>query len=106
MLYMRLTLVLIIADIREELKGQDLSFVEIAKLVGERWQVLDSGIREALEKRAATAKEKYYVHMAAYEKTPQYQVYQQYLADFDAKYAKPRTGTIQYWPYDDISNLV
>jgi hypothetical protein len=41
MLYMRLTLVLIIADIREELKGQDLSFVEIAKLVGERWQVLE-----------------------------------------------------------------
>jgi hypothetical protein len=103
---MRLARVLIIADIREELKGQDLSFVEIAKLVGERWQVLDSSIREAFEKQAATAKVKYYAQMAEYKKTPRYQEYQQYLADFHAKYTEPRTGTIQYWPYDDISNLV
>jgi len=103
---MRLTPVLIIADIRQEVKGQDLSFVEIAKLVGERWQVFDPAIREAVEKDAATAKAKYYEEMAEYKKRPQYQEYQQYLADFEAKYAKPRTGTSQHWLYDALSNLV
>jgi len=77
-------------QIREELKGQDLSFTEIAKLVGERWQVLDPGVREAFEKQAASAKEKYYAQMAEYKKTTQYQEYQQYLADFKAKHATPR----------------
>ncbi|KIW01710.1 uncharacterized protein PV09_06887 [Verruconis gallopava] len=78
-------------QVREELKGQELSFTEIAKLVGERWQVLDPAIREAFEKQAASAKEKYYAQMAEYKKTPQYQEYQRYLADFKAKHATPRT---------------
>jgi hypothetical protein len=82
-----------VAEIREELKGQDLSFTEIAKLVGERWQVLDPPIREAFEKQAATAKETYYAQMAEYKKTARYQEYQQYLADFKAKHAAPRIGT-------------
>ena len=81
-------------EIREELKGQDLSFTEIAKLVGERWQVLDPGVREAFEKQAASAKEKYYAQMAEYKKTTQYQEYQQYLADFKAKHATPRAGEL------------
>jgi hypothetical protein len=74
------------------LKGQDLSFTEIAKLVGERWQVLEPNIREAFEKQASSAKEKYYAQMAEYKKTPQYQEYQHYLADFKAKHSTPRSG--------------
>jgi hypothetical protein len=83
-----------LTEVREELKGQELSFTEIAKLVGERWQVLDPAIREAFEKQAASAKERYYAQMAEYKKTPQYQEYQLYLADFKAKHATPRTGMI------------
>ena len=85
---------LMAAEIREELKGQELSFTEIAKLVGERWQVLNPEIREAYEEQASSAKEKYYAQMAEYKKTAQYQEYQQYLADFKAKHAAPRSGML------------
>lgn len=76
--------------VREELRGQDLSFTEIAKLVGERWQVLAPDLRESCERQAAGAKEKYYAEMADYKKTSQYAQYQEYLADFKAKHAAPR----------------
>jgi len=78
-------------QVRIELKGHDLSFTEIAKLVGERWQVLDPAVREACEKQAASAKEKYYAQMSKYKKTQRYQDYQQYLTDFKVKHATPRT---------------
>jgi hypothetical protein len=77
-------------QVREELRGQDLSFTEIAKLVGERWQVLSPEIRDTCERQASTAKEKYYNELSEYKKTPQYAQYQQYLADFKTKHATPR----------------
>jgi hypothetical protein len=79
-------------EVREELRGQDHSFTEIAKLVGERWQVLSPDIRDACERQAAAAKEKYYNELSEYKKTPQYSQYQQYLADFKLKHAAPRSG--------------
>lgn len=79
-------------EIREELKGQDLSFTEIAKLVGERWQVLAPELRDKCEHQAATAKEKYYNELNNYKKTLQYSQYQGYLAEFKAKHATPRSG--------------
>jgi len=72
------------------LKGQDLSFTEIAKVVGERWQVLAPDAREACEQQASAAKEKYYSELAEYKKTPQYEAYQKYLEEFKAKHAVPR----------------
>ena len=74
------------------LKGQELSFTEIAKLVGERWQTLSPQSRETCEREAATAKEKYYAELADYKKTPAYARYQQYLADFKVKHSQPQTG--------------
>ncbi|KAK0612739.1 hypothetical protein DIS24_g11975 [Lasiodiplodia hormozganensis] len=71
---------------RESLKGQKLSFTEIAKLVGEQWQTLSPGAREACERQAAAAKEKYYTELAEYKKTPEYTQYQEYLAEFRAKH--------------------
>jgi len=79
-------------QVRELLKGQDLSFTEIAKVVGERWQVLPSPEREACERQANTAKERYYAELADYKKTPQYDAYQKYLEDFKAKHAAPTKG--------------
>ena len=79
-------------EVRETLKGQELSFTEIAKVVGERWQVLDADAREACERQANSAKEKYYAELAEYKKTPEYEAYQKYLEDFKAKHAAPPKG--------------
>ncbi|KAF3032873.1 hypothetical protein E8E12_003942 [Didymella heteroderae] len=76
-------------QVRELLKGQDLSFTEIAKVVGERWQVLPAEEREACERQANGAKEKYYAGLAEYKKTPQYEAYQKYLEEFRAKHNAP-----------------
>ncbi|KAJ4344777.1 uncharacterized protein N0V89_012521 [Didymosphaeria variabile] len=76
-------------QVRETLKGQDLSFTEIAKIVGERWQVLPADSREACERQANSAKEKYYAELAEYKKTSEYELYQKYLEEFKAKHAAP-----------------
>ncbi|RAR15905.1 high mobility group hmg1 hmg2 [Stemphylium lycopersici] len=79
-------------QVRESLKGQDLSFTEIAKVVGEKWQVLPVEEREGCERQANGAKEKYYAELAEYKKTPQYEAYQKYLEDFKAKHSVPTKG--------------
>ena len=79
---------------RETLKGQELSFTEIAKIVGERWQVLPANAREACERQANAAKEKYDAELAEYKKTPQYHTYQKYLAEFKAKHAAAPKGCL------------
>jgi hypothetical protein len=79
-------------EIREELRGQDLSFTEIAKVVGERWQILPADVREACEQQANAAKEKYYAELGEYKKTPEYALYQEYLAEFKAKHGGTRVG--------------
>jgi len=76
-------------QVRELLKGQDLSFTEIAKVVGERWQVLPAEEREACERQANSAKERYYAGLAEYKKTQQYEAYQKYLEEFRAKHNAP-----------------
>ncbi|KAF2134041.1 hypothetical protein P153DRAFT_103703 [Dothidotthia symphoricarpi CBS 119687] len=79
-------------QVRESLKGQDLSFTEIAKVVGEKWQILPVEERESCERQANSAKEKYYAGLAEYKKTSQFAIYQQYLEDFKAKHAGPTKG--------------
>ncbi|KAF1838608.1 hypothetical protein BDW02DRAFT_362651 [Decorospora gaudefroyi] len=76
-------------QVRESLKGQELSFTEIAKVVGERWQVLPADERESCERQANGAKEKYYAELAEYKKTPHFDAYQKYLEDFRAKHSVP-----------------
>jgi 16S rRNA U1498 N3-methylase RsmE len=63
-----------------------MSFTEIAKVVGERWQVLAPEAREQCERQANVAKERYYAEMAEYKKTPEYEAYQKYLEEFKAKH--------------------
>lgn len=70
---------------RDRLKGNELSFTDMAKLVGERWQLLPIETREQYESQATAAKEKYNVQMAEYKKTAEYESYQEYLADFKAR---------------------
>ncbi|KAK3395850.1 hypothetical protein B0T20DRAFT_487401 [Sordaria brevicollis] len=74
---------------REDLKGRNLSFTEIAKLVGENWQNLTPAEKEPYESKAQAYKEKYHAELAEYKKTTEYQKYMQYLADFKAKHSLP-----------------
>jgi hypothetical protein len=84
------------AEMREELKGQNLSFTEMAKLVGENWQNLTAAEKEPYESQAQAIKERYLAELAEYKKTPQYRQYQEYLREFRAKYPSPSQGWS--WP--------
>ncbi|ORY65917.1 high mobility group box domain-containing protein, partial [Pseudomassariella vexata] len=67
---------------REDLKDQNLSFTEIAKLVGENWQNLNRAEKAPYETQAQEAKEKYNRDMAAYKQTDDYKNYCDYLQEF------------------------
>ncbi|KAJ9619414.1 uncharacterized protein PV06_04154 [Exophiala oligosperma] len=75
--------------VREEVKDQNLSFTQIAKLVGDRWQKLDPGGKEPFEAQANAAKERYNIQLSTYRKTDAYKEYMQYLADFKSKHGQP-----------------
>lgn len=77
---------------REDLKSQNLTFTEIAKLVGENWQSLAPTERETYESQANAAKEKYHRDLAEYKKTPEYRKYAHYLQEFKDKQAKQNQG--------------
>lgn len=61
-------------------------------MVGEKWQVVPADEREACERQASSAKEKYYTELAEYKKTTEFEVYQKYLEDFKSKHAAPTKG--------------
>lgn len=72
---------------REDLKDRNLTFTEIAKLVGDNWQNLSPGEKEPFETQAQKAKDKYTRALAEYKKTPEYRKYMVYLAEFKAKHS-------------------
>lgn len=82
-----------IPEMREDLKSQNLSFTEIAKLVGENWQSLGPAEKEVYESQANAAKEKYHRDLSAYKKTLDYRKYAQYLHDFKERQAKQTQGS-------------
>ncbi|KIW83074.1 hypothetical protein Z517_02317 [Fonsecaea pedrosoi CBS 271.37] len=75
--------------VREEVKDQNLSFTQIAKLVGDRWQKLDPTGKEPFEAQANAAKEKYNILLSAYRKTDEYRDYMAYLSEFKARHGQP-----------------
>ncbi|KAI0452753.1 hypothetical protein F5B21DRAFT_323299 [Xylaria acuta] len=72
---------------REDLKGQNLTFTEIAKLVGENWQNLGRTEKEPFERQANEAKEKYNHDLAEYKKTSECRKYNEYLREFRKRQA-------------------
>ncbi|OTA94427.1 hypothetical protein M434DRAFT_10689 [Hypoxylon sp. CO27-5] len=72
---------------REDLKGQNLTFTEIAKLVGENWQNLSREEKEPFERQAHEAKERYSRELADYKKTAEYRKYCDYLHEFRKRQA-------------------
>ncbi|KAF5584142.1 uncharacterized protein FSUBG_12889 [Fusarium subglutinans] len=81
---------------REDLKSQNLTFTEIAKLVGENWQNLNASEKEAYESQANADKEKYHRDLMEYKKTADYRKYMQYLHEFKEKQAKRTQAFIDY----------
>ncbi|KAF8247451.1 hypothetical protein K440DRAFT_643735 [Wilcoxina mikolae CBS 423.85] len=75
-------------SVRDELKGQNLSFTDIAKLVGERWKVLAPDKKEMYEYEASAAKDKFNTEFEEYKKTDKYREYAKYLAEFKSKLSK------------------
>ncbi|KAL1924862.1 uncharacterized protein VTP21DRAFT_4516 [Calcarisporiella thermophila] len=71
--------------VRDEIKDKNMSFTEIAKIVGEKWKNLDAREKEQLEADAARAKQEYHQAVADYEKTPEYRNYQHYINEFKNK---------------------
>lgn len=69
------------------MKGQNLTFTEIAKLVGENWQNLDRPEKEPYESQAQEAKERYSHDMNDYKKTAEYKKYSEYLQEFRKRQA-------------------
>ncbi|KAL8730451.1 MAG: hypothetical protein Q9166_004089 [cf. Caloplaca sp. 2 TL-2023] len=74
-------------EVRDELKSENLSFTDIAKRVGEKWQVLTPEEREPYEAKAGSAREGYLIELAQYKKSDHYKEYARYLAEFKAKHA-------------------
>ncbi|KAI1108403.1 hypothetical protein F5Y14DRAFT_457060 [Nemania sp. NC0429] len=72
---------------REDLKGQNLTFTEIAKLVGENWQNLGRAEKAPYERQANEAKEAYNHDLAEYKKTSECKKYNEYLREFRKRQA-------------------
>ncbi|KAK3693891.1 hypothetical protein B0T22DRAFT_55026 [Podospora appendiculata] len=72
---------------REDLKGRNLTFTEIAKLVGENWQSLSAVEKEPFESQAQAVKDKYQNDLVEYKKTDAYKKYMAYLQEFKVKHA-------------------
>ena len=77
---------------RDDLKGRNLTFTEIAKLVGENWQSLSPVEKEPFEKQALHAKERYSRDLTEYKTTSEYRAYTKYLHDFKQKQASQNQG--------------
>lgn len=91
---------------RENLKGQNLSFTEIAKLVGQNWQDLSAEEKASYESQAALAKQEYNRQLVDYKRTENYQDHLRYLAEFRAKHGAPSTeGKRARRDPDDVSTV-
>lgn len=74
-------------DVRERLKTDTLSFTEISRQVGLRWQSLNPQQKEKWRQEAAGPWDRYKADFAEYQRTDRYQEYLQYLSDFKAAQA-------------------
>jgi hypothetical protein len=82
------------AEMRDDLKGRQLTFTEIAKLVGENWQNLSASEKEPFESQAQVAKDRYNRDLGEYKKTSEFRKYSEYLQDFKEKHSVPKIGTV------------
>ncbi|ORE07369.1 HMG-box [Rhizopus microsporus var. microsporus] len=72
-------------DVRAELKQQNKSFTDLAKIIGDRWKSISPEEKEFYETNALKAREEYLKQIEEYQKTENYKKYQQYLSEFKAE---------------------
>ncbi|KAI8095811.1 high mobility group box domain-containing protein, partial [Thamnidium elegans] len=72
-------------DARAQLKDHNMSFVEIAKLVGDQWKNLNVNLKHQYERTAMRAKDEYIDALNAYRQTNEYKNYQTYLNNFKSE---------------------
>jgi hypothetical protein len=90
-----------------------LSFVDIAKEVGRRWQTLPAEQKRVWESEAARALQEYEVAMDEYKQTDAWRNYQAYLSEFKAqqaqaqatKHRRPGTSRIDSFLNTESSRL-
>jgi hypothetical protein len=70
---------------REDLKDKSLSFTELTKIVGRKWQCLTPSEKEPCEQQSSAEKETSTIELAEYITTGSYKAYSEYLLDFKAK---------------------
>lgn len=59
---------------RSKIKDQNLTFSDIAKIIGEQWKHLSSEEKQAYERPAMQAKDEYLVRLEQYRQTQEYKV--------------------------------
>ncbi|KAL9541707.1 hypothetical protein MBANPS3_008969 [Mucor bainieri] len=72
-------------DVRAELKQQNKSFTDLAKIIGDRWKNISPEGKELYETNALRAREDYLKKIEEYQKTDSFRKYQQYISDFKAE---------------------
>lgn len=76
--------------VREDLKSQPLSFTNISKEVGERWQRLTPEEKHSWKSQGAIPREQYKADLAKYQQSENHRHYLQYLAEFRSAQAARR----------------
>lgn len=79
-------------EMREQLKDENLSFPELSRQVGIRWQGLSPEEKEHWKQLAAKPWEVYKEKVLAYQQTDQYREYKKYVEDFKAAQAVKQRG--------------
>lgn len=62
-------------QVRTELKDYNMSFTDLAKIVGDRWKSITPDEKEQYDRTALKAKEEYLEALAKYEQTDDHKVY-------------------------------
>ncbi|KAI9016426.1 high mobility group box domain-containing protein [Phycomyces nitens] len=73
-------------DVRAELRARNMTFTELAKLVGDRWKNLNHDDKQRYETNAMLARKQYQVRLEEYQRTDDFKEYQEYIRDFKAKH--------------------
>lgn len=78
--------------VREDLKSQPLSFTNISKEVGERWQRLTLEEKHGWKLQSAVPRERYKTDLAIYQQSENHRHYLQYLGEFISAQAAPHVN--------------
>lgn len=76
--------------VRQELKSHHLSFTDMSRQVGERWQRLTPEEKHSWKQKAAIPREEYKINFAKYQRSENHRSYLRYLSDFRSAQAMRR----------------